>query len=203
MSIFSQSIFGGTFDPQRVGVLRDNALWRTELRLGELALAFVCSEEANTHCDDAVAVLSEKRIQTLGALVDILPKGNFPFQLRPFGRKGVDSALLTANLEDFLRELLWDAARISAGTMTRRFELTEDGAVSAAEHDAVVVLAAAKRALSLIDASRWGFAGQAAILTGLVLELAGLSQRRTTDDVDGARSAAVRRTVARAQRRQH
>lgn len=84
--------------------------------------------------------------------------------------------------------------------MTRRFEL--DIEVSAAEHDAVVVLASVRRALSLIDAHGQGFKGQAEILTELVLELAGLSKRRTTDDVDGARSAAVRRAVARAQRRQ-
>jgi hypothetical protein len=203
MSMFRQSIFGGTFDPQRVGIRRNNALRRTELRLGTLALGFVCSEEANDRWKEAVAVLGGKRIRTLGALVDVVPNGDFPFELRPLGRKGVDSGLLKANLEDFLRDLLWDAARISAGTMTQRFKLEEEGYVSAAEHDAVVVLTAAKRALSLIGASRWGFAGQAEILTGLVLELAGLSQRRATDDVDGARAAAVRRTVARAQRRQH
>jgi hypothetical protein len=130
----------------------------------------------------------------------VLLEAGCPFQLRLLGNKSTDSALAKANLEDFLRELLWDAARISAGTMTRPLEL--DIEVSAAEHDAVVVLASVERALMLIEAHGWGFKAQAEILTGLVLELAGRSRRRTSDDVDGARSAAVRRAIARAQRRQ-
>jgi hypothetical protein len=172
----------------------------TRANRGELALAFVCSEEANDRWKDAVAALSEKPVRTLGALVDVLGEASCPFALRPLGNKATDSALLRANLESFLRELLWDAARISAGTMTQRFTLKTE--VTAAEHDAVVVLEAARRALSLSGAHGWGFEEQAAILAGLVLEIAGLSKRRTTDDVDGARSAAVRRAVARAQRRQ-
>jgi hypothetical protein len=200
MSMFRESIFGRPVVAQRAGVRRDNELRRTELRLGELALAFVCSEEANDRWKDAVAALSEKPVRTLGALVDVLGEASCPFALRPLGNKATDSALLRANLESFLRELLWDAARISAGTMTQRFTLKTE--VTAAEHDAVVVLEAARRALSLSGAHGWGFEEQAAILAGLVLEIAGLSKRRTTDDVDGARSAAVRRAVARAQRRQ-
>lgn len=185
---------------RRADIRRDEQLHRTELRLAELALAFVRSDEVNHRWKDAVAALSGKRIRTLAALVDMLVDGSCPFELRPLGRKGIDSALLKANLESFLRELLWDAARISAGTMTRRFELEVE--VSAAEHDAFVVFVSASRALSLVDAHGQGFKGQAEILTGLVLELAGLSKRRTTDDVDGARSAAVRRAIARARRRQ-
>jgi hypothetical protein len=211
-------------------ILRSEA---EDLQAAKLARALVCSHEFNDAAKKARSALRNSDCRSLGEVVHQLEKGGFPVKVRAFDattryRREWKAEILLG----FLRELLEAPARHLAaelslerepleaalGTNLGIFGATQQHFASASDSDGAECIAdrvqvdrndltsycraQIGRALSIVTTCEPS-AAAIDILTGVVLEFAGVTERTRSKNPDDARRERVRRAVRRSHRGRH
>ena len=178
---------------------REDLLWRAEHECVRLARALVASSDPNDRWREARRRIRGRQYGQLDELVEDLRRGPVPVELRTMGPVAIDNQKMRARIGDFLSEILWDAARFRAGAPLFPVDATAEAEppiadITAAVHAGVV------RGFALVGARGHGHVNSTYVLAGRIMELAGFTTRRVhpPEDVDQARSEAVRRGLRRA-----
>lgn len=162
-----------------------------------IARAMLAGCDPNGRWREARRAMRGRRYMHIEDLVADLnhAAGGFPLELRPLGPRPIDNRIVRRHAGDFLVDLVANAARIRAGVAPMGL-VTGRGSAWAMTHE---VFIGVERALRLVRAWGPGYRQAAYVLTGRVMELAGLTSRRTRPDgdIDSARIEAVRRALRR------
>jgi hypothetical protein len=204
-----------------------------DLQAAKLARALVCSPEFNDAAKKARVALRNSDCRSLGEVVHRLENAGFPVKVRAFDattryRREWKAEILLGFLRELLEaparhlaaELLLEREPLEAalGTNLGIFGATQQCFASVSDKDGAEWVteqvkverndltshcrAQIGRALSMITTCE-PTAAAIDILTGVVLEIAGLTARTRSENPDDARRERVRRAVRRSQRGRH
>jgi len=195
--MFEESILGGGSDHFERALELDDLQHRIRREEVRLAVAFLGSAEINELWHEASDALQGQSFLHLDDLVDALRGGvgGFPLELRPLGPRRIDSRVVRERAREFLLDIVGNAARIRSGVLPPG---VASGAVSSGAMTQEIY-GGIERAMRLVDAWGSGYRQAAYLLTGLVMDLAELTQRRLKpgEDIDTARIETVRRALRR------